>query len=262
MTESNLDYLMIRKIQAKKYSTESSSSENQEHSKLPNEVLNLGARIVRELNRENSNDTLGRWMAHHLAEMIEQAESAEGEDKTVAHERINDLILRIWSHRQNLPVGAYPLNKLDDVISALWRLRPEASPFRRRGTNETEALLVDIFRHFQNVVAHGIILTSGIKSLPKNLEDFEPFFNENESDLIANVERWIEFHNAERKRLVRIEFVDSTTSTSKTPTSDQDVDEELDAQSMTKRLLCDGIDELIEALSALKSKLATQNEAK
>ena len=227
--------------------------------KLPSEVLRLGAQIVRDLNRENSNDTLGRWMAHHLAEMIEKAESAEGDDRTEAHERISHLILRIWSHRQNLPGSAYPLKKLDDVISVLLRLRPEASPFRRRGTNETEALLADIFRQFQNIVVHGIILTSGIKSVPENLEEFEPFFDENERELIANVGRWIEYHNAERKRLVRIEFLDSATSTMITTTSDEDVIEESDAQSMTKRLVCNGIDDLIEALSALKSKLTTQN---
>ena len=102
-------------------------------------------------------------------------------------------------------------------------------------------------------------MTSGIKTVPENLEEFEPFFDETESDLIANIRRWIEFHNAERKRLVRIEYLDSATSTSETPTSNEDVNEELDAQSMTKRLVCDGIDELIEALSALKSKLTTQN---
>ena len=94
-------------------------------------------------------------MAHHLAELIEKAKSAEGDDKTETHERINDLILKIWSHRRNLPGGAYPLNKLEEVMSALWRLRPEASPFRRMGTNETELVLADIFRQFQNVIVHG-----------------------------------------------------------------------------------------------------------
>ena len=196
-------------------------------------------------------------MAHYLAELIVKDDDVEEDDKTATHERISDLILKIWSHRQNLPGGAYPLNKLEGVMSTLWRLRPEASPFRRRGTNETEALLADIFRKFQNVVVHGIVLISEIKSVPENLEEFEPFFDENESDIIANVRRWIEFHNAEQNRLVRIEFVDSAALTSETPAGDEDVSEEPDTQSEAKRLVCDGIDELIEALSTLKSKLAS-----
>ena len=227
--------------------------------KLPSEVLRLGARIVRELNRENSNDTLGRWMAHHLAELIEKAESTEGDDKTETHERINDLILKIWSHRRNLPRGAYPLNKLEEVISIVWRLRPEASPYFGMSSDETEYALARIFRGLQHVVIHGIILTSELKTIPENLEDFDPFLEDNERKLITNVQRWIEFHEAEREKLVRVEFIDSAKSTLATPTSDEDTSEELDLRSASKRLMCKEIEELIDALSALKSTLTTQN---
>ena len=226
--------------------------------RLPSAVLRLGARIVRELDFENSNDTLGRWMAHHLAELIERAESIEGDGRTEVQERIIDLTLKLWAQRQSLPKGAYPLNELEQVISVVWRLRPEASPFRRMGSNKTEDLLGNIFRRFQRVIVHGIVLTSGIKSMPENLEDFEPFFDENERDLIDNVQRWIEFLNADQREQVRISFTDGATSTTQPPIGDEEASEELDAQSTSKRLLCDELDELIDALSTLKSKLTAK----
>ena len=75
---------MIRKTQRGLSSTASSSSDALEPSKLPSAVLRLGARIVRELELEPSVDTLGRWMAHHLAEVMQEVESAEGSDKEQA----------------------------------------------------------------------------------------------------------------------------------------------------------------------------------
>ena len=42
-------------------------------------VLVLGKKIVDELGLDQSADTLGRWMAHYLAEKIEDAKAATGE---------------------------------------------------------------------------------------------------------------------------------------------------------------------------------------
>ena len=225
--------------------------------RLPSEVLELGTRIVRELSIEKSNDTLGRWMAHHLAELIEKAESVEGDDGIETQEQIIDLILRVWSRRRNLPRGAYPLNSLEDVLLVVWRLRPEASPFLGMGSSKTEDLLADIFRRFQRVVVHGILLTSGVRSVPENLGDFEPFFDEDERDVIDNVNRWVEFFNADQRSTVRVTFGDSATTVPESSTDDQDSNREPDTQTTSKRLLRDEIDELNEALSMLRSRLTT-----
>ncbi len=91
---------MIRKTQRGPSSTGSSSSSAPEPSKLPSDVLTLGARIVRELGLGPSGDTLGCWMAHHLAEVMQEAESAEGGNKELARERAVDLILKLWSHKR------------------------------------------------------------------------------------------------------------------------------------------------------------------
>jgi len=41
--------------------------------------VTLGKRIVKELDLEDSVDTLGRWMAHRIVELMERAEQAETE---------------------------------------------------------------------------------------------------------------------------------------------------------------------------------------
>ena len=162
-----------------------------ELSKLPSEVLKLGARIVRELKLEPSVDTLGRWMAHHLAEVMQEAESAEGGDKELALERAVDLILKLWSHKQSLPNGAYPLNELKAVMSVVQRLSPEASPYQRHSTDETEKLLAEIFDGLRLVVVHGAILISDTRNLPSDLESVDSFLDVDERQFIEVVESWI-----------------------------------------------------------------------
>lgn len=58
-------------------------------------------------------DTLGRWMAHRLAELMQTAEKDE-EAKAEA----TDLILRLWKHRSNWPEG-WPPPKTESVRRAL-----------------------------------------------------------------------------------------------------------------------------------------------
>ena len=219
--------------------------------------MRLGALIVRELEIEKSNDTLGRWMAHHLAELIADAEGAEGEAGIEIRDRIVDLILRVWSHRKSFPRRKYPLSDLEDLASLLWRLRPEASPFRRLGTNETEDLLASVVRRFQRVVVYGILLLTGIKTVPEKVEDFEPYLDEQERELIHNARRWIEGFNTDKSLDVRIEFVDAAASVAETSSVQAEVSKELDVELAPKHLLGAEISELVEALSTLESNLGS-----
>ena len=190
---------MIRKTQRYLSSTDSSSSDAPEQSRLPSEVLRLGARIVRELELEQSVDTLGRWMAHHLAEVMQEAESAEGGDKELARESAVDLILKLWSHKQSLPNGAYPLNDLKTVMSVVGQLSPEDSPFSRRSSDETEKLLARIFDGLRLVVAHSVILIPETRGIPDDLDAVAPFLEEDERQLIEVVEG-LDRHSDRRRK--------------------------------------------------------------
>jgi hypothetical protein len=100
--------------------TESTSSGGTESSKVPKDVLELGEHLVRELGLEDSTDTLGRWLAHHLAELMTAVKETAG---TSAHHealrQATEIILRIWERRTALPGDAYPLAQYKEVLNVL-----------------------------------------------------------------------------------------------------------------------------------------------
>ena len=120
-----------------------------EPSKPPKDVLGLGQHLVRELGFEDGVDTLGRWMAHHLAELIDKAENgASAAERLRARKNATETILKIWEHRASLPLNAYPLAPYKDVLKVLDRLRPNDNPFRHFGPpaeTKREQLAADLF---------------------------------------------------------------------------------------------------------------------
>jgi hypothetical protein len=83
---------------------------------------------------EDGVDTLGRWMAHHLAELIDKAENgATAAERSSARKNATETILKIWEHRATLPRKAYPLAPYKELLKVLDRLRPDDNPFRYFG---------------------------------------------------------------------------------------------------------------------------------
>lgn len=125
---------MTRKGPRQLNSTESSSSEETGPLKLPRDVLDLGRHLVRELGLDDQRDTLGCWMAHHLAELINKAENgATGTERVRACKNATETILKIWEHRASLPGNAYPLAPYKELLKVIDRLRPNDNPFRHFG---------------------------------------------------------------------------------------------------------------------------------
>jgi hypothetical protein len=86
---------------------------------------------VRELGFEDRRDMLGRWMAHHVAELIDRAENgATAAERLRARKNATEIIRKIWEHRASLPGNAYPLAPFMDILKVLDRLRPDDNPFR------------------------------------------------------------------------------------------------------------------------------------
>jgi hypothetical protein len=111
---------------------------------------------VRELGFEDGVDTLGRWMAHHLAELIDAAENgATAAERLRARKSATETILKIWEHRTALPGKAYPLASCKDALQVLDRLRPDDNPFRyfshyAQGTREQ--LAADLFASLSRLI--------------------------------------------------------------------------------------------------------------
>jgi hypothetical protein len=93
--------------------------------------LELGKTLVRELDLDGGRDTLARWMAHHLAELITQAEESKSSAaRKAAAKRATDTILKIWDHRSNLPECADPMGQYRQILKVLTGLvsRPADIP--------------------------------------------------------------------------------------------------------------------------------------
>lgn len=93
-------------------------------------------------------DTLGRWMAHYVADLIAKAESATGEEKRLAEKKCFDAILALWKHRAELPNGKRPFEDLEPVVRAIESLDPDddtpryfrpARPPKGEGEKKAEA---------------------------------------------------------------------------------------------------------------------------
>jgi hypothetical protein len=67
------------------------------------EAVVLGQEIVKQLGLDTTTDTLSRWMAHRVAELI-----AQGENDQTRRADAADLILRLWERRGAWPQGWPP----------------------------------------------------------------------------------------------------------------------------------------------------------
>lgn len=85
------------------------SSGSEEAVRAWGDVVRLGELIVEELGLTDSTDTLGRWMAHRLADLMKSAESAAKEaEREKARQAASDLIIALWDHRAGWPNGWPP----------------------------------------------------------------------------------------------------------------------------------------------------------
>lgn len=84
-------------------------------------MLELGTLLASELEQT---DTLGRWMAHFIAERMSSLEQMSESERATADAEVADLILRLWSLRRRLPIGRLPLAEVDEVEAAIARLSP------------------------------------------------------------------------------------------------------------------------------------------
>ena len=89
------------------------------------EIIKLGKKLVKELDLEYSVNTLARWMSHYLAELIHNIDKADSiEEKKILQRECCDIILKVWSHKENLPIKK-PLEDLKPVIEILQVLKEE-----------------------------------------------------------------------------------------------------------------------------------------
>ena len=224
--------------------------------RLPSEVLSLGARIVRELELDESTNTLSRWMAHHLAETMKSAEVADEANKERLEEKAVSLILELWANRRDLPGNAYPLAKLGEAIAVLNRLHSVALPFRRQSTNELEDLLWRVFNALQVVVIHGTLVATRAGNVPDDFESQTTFLTEEENYAYDVLKDWIGFRGPENLRLEILTYSEGEEYNIDSLRSRIAELNELEPAARSGRILTKEIEGLMETLTILKSRVS------
>ncbi len=101
-----------------------SSSSKEEESAHYKKVISLGKKIVDEQNLDKTSDTLGRWMVHYIAELIEAAE-ADQDTKSENKTKCFEAILEFWRHRHSWPDGSKPFEQFDSILQTIKSICPE-----------------------------------------------------------------------------------------------------------------------------------------
>jgi len=88
-------------------------------------ILEIGRALIKELALELGDDTLCRWMAHYIAELIEGTETATEADRSEKLTKCAETILALWKHRYELPNGKRPFEDFEPIFRAIESLDPD-----------------------------------------------------------------------------------------------------------------------------------------
>lgn len=90
----------------------------------------LGGALIEQLGLRKDEDTLGQWIAHHLAEKLRAHKLAHGAAKAALEVEIVDTILKFWKHRAYFPRGTRPFENYESVLRALESFDPDQTSGR------------------------------------------------------------------------------------------------------------------------------------
>ena len=147
-----------REAARKKSGPKFSSSGKMGASKTQQAVLELGYRLITELESDSGSNITAKWMSCHLAEVMTAAET----DSSRTEECV-ELILKIWRARQFLPSGG-PFKRYGRVLSALEGILGSdpgflnlSVPFRVRESSDEQdwASLAHSIRHHTHFSVSG-----------------------------------------------------------------------------------------------------------
>ncbi|WGS45249.1 hypothetical protein LFL97_21105 [Burkholderia sp. JSH-S8] len=93
---------------------------------MPQDTLELGKFLVKELEGNGGRDTLTVWLLHYIAELIVKADTECGSPSGAeARREAGQVILRLWEHRATLSGRANPMEEYRSALQLLRSLRKD-----------------------------------------------------------------------------------------------------------------------------------------
>lgn len=119
---------------------------------ITKDVLRLGRALAAEL---DDTDTLGRWMAHHLSDLLEGRKTSSDPDADDA--MITEIVLRLWAHRASAPLRRQPYLRYAEILRAIDRMDRLGTgyPFGASADDDSPPVNGDFARIAQDLVAVG-----------------------------------------------------------------------------------------------------------
>ena len=219
---------MIKKRQRSHDSIELSSSEATEPSKPPKDALALGRYLVNELELKDRGDTLGRWMAHHVAELIEEAENASTAAKRLkARKDATKTIL--------------------EILMLLDRLRPTNDPFQNfinQHSTKRDKLATDLFGSLSRITIALLLMKIPVDKYREFDSVAVEALDGKEQHILLAIQQWKDL------------FVPITKKTEREWKSKQKgITKDVDLSTVTLKL----VDKLMDSLVQLKSEIEKQS---
>jgi hypothetical protein len=182
-----------------------------ESSKPWTATVTLGQRLVKELGLDDGVDTLGRWMAHRVAELMQKAEQAETlAEQESAKQECSELILRIWQRRAVLPYGR-PLAEVAEFLRKFTSSPPRFDRQRTELEEQTWNSILSILETLQiredNVCRDAAIADLSVDTIEKErewLKEHPEDLSPEESDTIELLEKWYDRLSGDSYSLDRI----------------------------------------------------------
>lgn len=126
----------------------------------------LGEKLVAELKLVESTNTLARWMAHYVAELMVRAKHAPLPKRDEAQQSCARAILDLWTQARAFPAQRTAFESIDRVIETIDSLRPDGGPHYR---NDLWRALDARADNEDSKVANLLAIALGIDGAARNL---------------------------------------------------------------------------------------------
>ena len=188
-------------------------------SKRSENVIALGKKIVEELSLEPGTDTLGRWMAHYIAELIDAAENESDPNlRNQARDKCCEAIIKLWDHRSSLPSGSRPLANLDGVLEAIKSIRAKKNSWSALSSHDVKRIGGNWMGFAKTIEDAGLrmcriaILTAVAEaSFGKEqrwLHEHKEMLSKEETKIIETLDRWLSLEKFWRDRENQVSIMD------------------------------------------------------
>ena len=169
-------------------------------SKQFQEILLLGKTLVDLFSEHGRTDLTTSWMAHYLAELMQQVSKEKNATKKRAlQKKTSEIIMELWKKRRHFPGNTAPLADLEhavDIIKALKDQKSDDLYWRRFRGSESDSVWGRYIYSLRKAVEDSLKITLGA-TVAKSALDREKKWGKHNAFLLEHEKEIINFLDAE-----------------------------------------------------------------